>query len=85
MNTKQTIQNNSNEQKTNHYFYDSNGEMWVNTSTIKQKGGFELLSCDPNGEVEIDITQVRICTEYPQLQLVLTMDGQETLEKIFAE
>ena len=85
MSKAKTTDNDSNDQQTDHYFYDSNGEMWVNTSAIKQNGGFELLPCDPSGEVPIDITQVRICTEYPQLQLVLTMDGQETLEKIFAE
>lgn len=64
---------------SDHYFYDSNGDMWVNISAMKDSIDIIPLG---GGEIRLKIDQVLVDKQNPVLAMSLTTEAHEKLSEV---
>jgi hypothetical protein len=66
----------SDEPKTDHYFNDSDGELWVNVSNA----GSVTLDLIDTGEVQVGVAEIAVSKGDGSLLAVVDTDGQTAID-----
>jgi len=64
--------------KHNHYFYDSDGHLYVDMTAVRKRGSVELISVG-GGEIDLTLTEARVEKARPVLNLPITVEGDNAL------
>jgi hypothetical protein len=67
-----------------HYFYDSNGHLYVDMTAVRERGNVEIVPIG-SGEIVVDVCEMRVAKERPVINFTTSLDGDDALRGWCAE